>query len=388
MVHAFWAEVGEQGTPLIEPEGDEYLVTFLWRGLGHPENVLVFGALAGFADNHLRRIPGTDVWHRSYHAPADFLGTYWMSPNDPLTPPDRVEDWAARTASWQPDPLNPRTHPDFWYVTSPPLAKTVSVLALPEAPSHAEAERNPDVPLGRVTECGIASRILGNERPVWVYTPPGYDPAYEYDLLLLFDGHAYTYLIPTPTILDNLIAAGAIRPVVAVMPDSLGETRSRELTCYPPFVDFLATELLPWVRHRYSVSNQPARTVVGGSSFGGLAAMFAGLTGPDVFGNVLSQSGSFGWKPESESDWEWLGRQLTGHECFPLQVHMDVGRFESDDGPGQPSQLGSNRRLRDVLLAKGCRVHYEEFSGGHDTICWQGTLTSGLQVLLSPGEMR
>jgi len=78
-VHAFWAEVGEQGAPLVESEGDEYLVTFLWRGLGHLENVRVFGALAGFEDNHLRQIPGTDVWHRSYRAPADFLGTYWMS---------------------------------------------------------------------------------------------------------------------------------------------------------------------------------------------------------------------------------------------------------------------------------------------------------------------
>ncbi len=37
----------------------------------------------------------------------------------------------------------------------------------------------------------------------------------------------------------------------------------------------------------------PARTIVGGSSYGGLAAAFAGLRASDIFGNVLLQSGSF-----------------------------------------------------------------------------------------------
>ena len=55
----------------------------------------------------------------------------------------------------------------------------------------------------------FASSILGNERRVFVYTPPGYSTEHEpYGLLLLFDGSAYIQLVPTPTIMDNLLSEG------------------------------------------------------------------------------------------------------------------------------------------------------------------------------------
>ena len=41
-----------------------------------------------------------------------------------------------------------------------------------------------------------------------------------------------------------------------------------------------------------------------------------------------------------------------------------------------------------MLLAMGYSVDCEEFSGGYDTICWQGTLIGGLQALLSPEEIQ
>ena len=151
-------------------------------------------------------------------------------------------------------------------------------------------------------------------------------------------------------------------------------------------MDFLTTELLPWVQEHYHVTVDPARTVVAGSSYGGLAAAFAGLRRPDVFGNILSQSGSFWWKPESESDWEWITRQFDQSPRLPLRAHLDIGLFETEAVPGGPSQLESNRHLRDVLLSKGYSLHYTEFCGGHDTICWQGTLANGLLALIPAGD--
>jgi hypothetical protein len=38
--------------------------------------------------------------------------------------------------------------------------------------------------------------------------------------------------------------------------------------------------------------------------------------------------------------------------------------------------------LRDVLQAKGYDVYYMEFNGGHNYICWQGTLADGLPALM------
>ncbi|CAM5452935.1 enterochelin esterase [Streptomyces californicus] len=44
--------------------------------------------------------------------------------------------------------------------------------------------------------------------------------------------------------------------------------------------------------------------------------------------------------------------------------------------------LGENRRLRNVLRARGYDVRYGEFNGGHDYACWRGGLADGLVDLL------
>lgn len=124
---------------------------------------------------------------------------------------------------------------------------------------------------------------------------------------MLFDGATYTSTIPTPVILDNLLANRRIPPLVAILVCSLDwEDRERELSCYPPFIRFLTDELLPWARQHGAISANSDQMIVGGSSAGGLAAAYAGLMRPDIFGNVLAQSGSFYWTPEGFEDFEWI----------------------------------------------------------------------------------
>jgi enterochelin esterase family protein len=155
-------------------------------------------------------------------------------------------------------------------------------------------------------------------------------------------------------------------------------------------VRFLTDELLPWVRARYRVTADPARTVAGGSSFGGLAAAFAALERPGVFGSVLSQSGSYWWRPDDDPEWEWLTRRYAAREPLPVRFYQDVGLLEDGPGrrtepPGHPGQLVANRHLRTVFQTKGYPVRYAEFAGGHDHLCWRGTLADGLLALLGPG---
>jgi enterochelin esterase family protein len=38
--------------------------------------------------------------------------------------------------------------------------------------------------------------------------------------------------------------------------------------------------------------------------------------------------------------------------------------------------------MRDVLLAKGYEVHYQQFVGGHDYLSWRGTFADGLLALI------
>jgi enterochelin esterase-like enzyme len=377
----FWQEVAKQGTPLVEPiKGDDryLLVTFLWRGSAETKNVVVFSELGGFEDiskNVMTNLPGTDLWHKTYRARNDARFTYHLSLNDSLLPIKEIKDWLKRTSTWQTDPLNPRR-------SMTPI-KMASTVELPQALPQPWITRQPGVAAGRQENKKLKSKILNNERDIYVYTPAGYRPDGEpHGLLVLFDGVFYTLFIPTPTILDNMISKGSIPPLVAVVINTLFD-RVRELSCNPSFNEFLAKELIPWIRQNYNVTSDPRQTIVGGASLAGLAAVFAGLQHPEIFGNVLSQSGSFWWKPKDDAESEWLAKQFVKSPKLPIRFYLDVGLLEvgpiPDDGP---SMVVVNRHMRDVLQAKGYSVYYKEFYGGHEFFNWRGTLSDGLLALI------
>jgi enterochelin esterase-like enzyme len=391
-LNAFWQEVATHGAPLVElleDEPDYRLVTFLWRDPGETENVVVIRGPAYWGDWHsnmLTHLPESDLWYKTYRLRSDTRTGYWLSPNDPLIPLREIEDMGAHTSRYQLDPLNPRTHTypkDEEYPNDEDF--TFSLLELPDAPAQHRSTQRPDVPQGKLELFRLCSEILDNQRRVWIYTPPGYETAGEpYNLLLVFDGPAYIHpsLVPVPTILDNLLHEGKLPPFVAVFPDSLTtEIRSRELPYYPPFVEFLTHELLPWVRARCHITSDPAHTIVAGSSYGGLAAAFAGFTAPHVFGKVLSQSGAFWYSGQSVPDLNaesLLIRSFVASPRLPLRFYLEVGLLEHIR---DADMVFSNRHMRDVLEAKGYDVSYSEYMGGHDYICWRGSFADGLLAL-------
>jgi enterochelin esterase family protein len=171
---------------------------------------------------------------------------------------------------------------------------------------------------------------------------------------------------------------------VAILAGRLeAEERDTDLACNRVFSRFLAEELLPWARQRYRATADPARTVIAGSSFGGLAAACAAIEHPDRFGNVLAQSGSFHLKPEGAVRPEWVARRLAAGPKLPLRFSLDVGLLETwPPAGGGPSLLEANRHLRDALRAKGYDVIYAEYAGGHGHANWQATLPEELVSLL------
>ena len=390
----FWQEVAERGSPLIEPledDGNYCLVTFLWHDSGETQNVVVVHGPAYWGDWHgnmLAHLPESDLWYRTYRLRSDMRTGYWLSLNDPLIPLREIEDMQTHWSHYQLDPLNPRIHT---YPKDDEIPDdedfSFSLLELPDAPTQPWITPRPDVAQGTVEMFHLRSEILDNERRVWVYTPGGYEKSGEpYGLLLVFDGLAYIHpnLVPTPTILDNLLHAGKIPPLVAVFPDSLSmETRNSELPCNPSFVEYLTSELLSWVRERYHVTDEPTRTIVAGSSYGGLAAAFVGLTAPGVFGNVLSQSGAFWYNGSGrhDIDAEWvLPRRFVEGPHLPLRFYLEAGLLERTR---DADMVLCNRHMRDVLEAKGYEVTYSEYMGGHDYICWRGSFADGLLALVS-----
>src|SRR4051812_9714674 len=196
--------------------------------------MFVLGGLAGAdpADRRMRPVGG-GWWERSYELERDVRTAYWFT--HALAP--------SGADALIPDPLNPRRH---LYTADPEVADdeevSASLVELPGARPFRWSVRDERVPRGTTSVHRLRSALLGNERRVYTYVPPEYDGSRRYPLVVCFDGRAYVdeAYVPLPTVLDNLIAAGSIPPVVAVLPDSLdSETRSRELRLDEAFVEFL-----------------------------------------------------------------------------------------------------------------------------------------------------
>jgi enterochelin esterase family protein len=333
------------------------------------DDVWVLGGLAGAdpADRRMRRA-ADGWWERTYELPRDVRTGYWFTR---VFAPSSTGDLIA-------DPLNPHVHV---YPADPEIPAdedvTLSLLELPGAASMRWSLERECVARGETCSHLVRSERLGNERRVFTYTPAGYDPAQTYPLVVCFDGGTYTHdaYVPLPTVLDNLIADSAIPPVVAVLADSVdNETRTRELQRHEPFVEFLTAELLPWAHDRLSFADDPAQTVAAGASLGGLTAAFCGFRRPDVFGLVLSQSGAFQ---------RGLPEDFARADRLPLRLYLDVGTLETTPFEQFASLYHANLHMRDVLIAKGYDVSFQEFPGGHDYLWWRETVADGLVALLN-----
>jgi len=399
-VDAFWEEVKKAGAPLIEPiagDSENMAVTFLWRGKPDTHNVLVLWTpYAGVVPDEylMERLGETDVWYKTIKVDRKMRLAYSLAPNAAwLRPFSLGIDNDAITmiaAAARPDPLNPKRWRDDPQSVDAPEYRGSSVLEMPDAPPQPWIARRPGVPAGRVEKHRFKSAALKNEREIAVYLPPRYSPRDEpYPLLMLFDEDPYLTLIPTPTILDNLISEKRIPPVVALLVGNAPGARSRELPCNPEFSRALVTELLPWAHGLYNFTSDPRPTVVAGSSFGGLGAACAGLWHPETFGNVLAQSGSFHWTPPSGSDTtdsnsepNWVARQFISSPKKALRFYLEAGSAEFNATGGGNAILFCTGTLRDVLRAKGYEVHFQEFAGGHDYLSWRGTLADGLIALM------
>jgi enterochelin esterase family protein len=262
--------------------------------------------------------------------------------------------------------------------TFPSLAPA-SVLEMPDALPQPWHARRPGTPAGEITRHEPASIGSGKPSTFWIYTPPGFDRHPEpLPVAVLFDARVWMGIDVAATF-DNLVAARAIPPTVAVLVDSIqGATRVESLTRPETFMSFLLDELMPYVAARTAITQDPLQTVLVGQSLGGLAATYAGLHAPHRFGRILTQSGAFWWPGGSSGELDGSAL-IAAYETSPRRPV----RFFQETGLLERELLSSNRRLHETLRGRGYDVVSREYSGGHDYACWRGGLADGLIALLN-----
>src|SRR4051794_40659681 len=164
---------------------------------------------------------------------------------------------------------------------------------------------------------GFHSEVLGNDRNITIYLPPGYNDRDDvrYPVLYMHDGQNLfepeRAFIPgqhwrVAEAADETIGGRTARPMIIVGIDNTGSSRIDE---YTPTNDaarhgggkaddygrMIIEELKPIIDAKYRTLTDAPNTALGGSSLGGLATLHLGLTHPDVFANLAVLSPSVWW---------------------------------------------------------------------------------------------
>lgn len=166
----------------------------------------------------------------------------------------------------------------------------------PALPGFALVSREPDgSELYRgVFPSGTAPKPL---RPGFVYVPPGLNPTHAYPVVYLLHGmpgdpDEYVNALALQAVADRLIAAGAVRPFIAVLP-AAGPDVHYNGEWAGAWEAYLVRDVVPWVdAHLPTVSSPDGRTIAGLSA-GGYGAADIGLRAPRLFGRIESWSGYF-----------------------------------------------------------------------------------------------
>ncbi|MFK4289688.1 enterochelin esterase-like enzyme [Bacillus sp. RC240] len=367
--YTFLYEIKSNNTPLIEqcPVDNRYkLITYIWLGDQITENVYVFGSFPGWdlSVNQLQRLLHTDIWYRTFRTDKRFISTYYFSVNDFFE-----NDWIKRSEQYRLDRFNGNVFGED--------ANKASVLEIDMKVPYDSRFSSNHYPSGEIETYSFYSSTLNNTRKIHIYTPHNYSQtSHLHELLIVFDGNSFIKDLSITRTLNYLIYKKEIPSCIAVAIDPVD--RLEELTYNDKMNTFLTEELLPWIQARYHVYQEKNHTTIAGFSLGGLAAFYAALQNPHVFGNVLSMSGSVHWKKDGyENQIPWIENQISSIDSNTSQPHFYIAAGELENKP----LLTANRLLYKALKEKGYQITYEEFQGGHDGVWWREKLFDGLKAL-------
>jgi Putative esterase len=142
----------------------------------------------------------------------------------------------------------------------------------------------------------IDAPSLGQKRDVYVYVPPGYDPAKRYPLVIWLHGlnQDETSFLEIAPKFDQAMVAGILPKFVAVAPD--GTANNRVGLREPPtlylnsplgrFADFITFDVWNHVVTHYSIRPERQAHVLAGASMGAFGAYNLGIKHKDHFGVI------------------------------------------------------------------------------------------------------
>lgn len=337
-------------------------VTFLLEDVADDRLAMVH--LNGLTDAHrtdirpalLRPVPGTRHRALGYLLPDGLELSYRF-----VCDADLPTDAGSTRAGWlrvhglgRPDPRNDDRIPN-------PLGVQSSVLRMPGAPRHPAWD--PDAEVVTPGRARSVRTLSGIELTVW-------EPdAESTGVLLLFDGEQWGALGAAEAFARR---AGASRTVVSV-PAGTNEQRSAVLPHPERVAALLAEQVLPALG-----GSDPARTIVAGQSYGGLAAASVVATRPELAATAIVQSGSFHFRSDAPPG-PPAGQR--GELLDALAGGAVPGRFLIQVGTEEGDMVAGSRAFHEVARAGGADAEFALYAGGHDYAWWRTGLFDALDLI-------
>ena len=327
---------------------------FLWRGSA--ATVSVAGDHTGWQTNRapLVRQGQSDLWLRL----------------DRFDPAARIDyKIVVGGSNWILDPANPNRQASGFGPNSE--------LRMPGWAAEPLTVRDAATPRGTLGPALTLASTRYTTAPVTVrvWTPAGYDAGTDrLPVVYVTDGHEYAddALGAVTIVLDNLVAARRIEPVIAVFidPRAGGQNRRQEqYVTNPAFAAFVATELVPRVDRDSRTRPDRASRASLGTSLGGLFSAYLGTAHPDTFGLLGIHSPAF---QASETVYTLVDLAPAG----AFRVAMTTGTINDTQAAAQ--------RMRTVMTARGHAVTYREVPEGHSWGNWRALIDDVLVPFFPP----
>jgi enterochelin esterase-like enzyme len=238
---------------------------------------------------------------------------------------------------------------------------------------------------GQLVELELRSRAQDRDNRVTLYLPAAFSLTARYPLLVVHDGGDYLGYASMKAVLDNLIAAGEVAPLMAafIYPGQ----RQVEYTDDARHAAWIARELVPQLETRYPLEARASGRCLMGASFGAVASLATSVRYPQAFSALLLQSGSFVYSDPAVNHGE-------GPSFVPVIAFMDSYRADpvrvADrcyiSCGAHEDLIHANRGMLPVFQQTGMAINYVESPAGHSWDAWRDQLRDALGWIFPVGR--
>lgn len=259
----------------------------------------------------------------------------------------------------------------FWFFCVLPASAQDSLYKL-----GPDAFRKPGVPKGTVTKYEWQSRLYRNFREYYVYVPAQYDSSHAAALMVFQDGHTYVNDsgdFRVSVVYDNLIQQKKLPVTICLFVNPGHNTKDYPQSRFSAsnrveeydvmndkYASFLIDELIPELKKKYNIADDPKMHGICGLSSGAICAFTAAWQRPDYFQKVMSHFGSF-TNIRGGHNYPFIIRQ---NQKKNIKIFMQDGSNDLDNDYG--NWWLSNLQLEAALKYKKYEFRFEKGTGTHN----------------------